>query len=136
MAVAFETCDMILSKEHAEHINFRHVDVNDQRASKFKNSFNLTATLAFLTRKSWMTTLEGDYEIIERGFKHGHGEYYMYVFRMGKVIGYDPYGFPSRKICIYYSWKPAYGDKLAVISAYPFSRSYHDFLKSRRLGYC
>ena len=50
---------------------------------------------------------------------------------MGKVIGFDPFGFPSREICIYY-----YEDKLAVISAYPFSGSYHDFLKSRRLGYC
>ena len=37
---------------------------------------------------------------------------------MGKVIGYDPYGFPSREMCVYYSWKPAHGEKLAVISAY------------------
>ena len=110
--------------------------MNDQRASKFKRSFDLTATLALLTRKTWVPELEGDYEIIERGFKHGHGEYYIYVFRMGKVIGWDPYGFPSREICIYFSWKAKYGDKLAVISAYPFSRCYHDFLKSRRLGFC
>ena len=136
MAVAFETSDMILNKEQAEHINFRHIEMNDQRASKFKRSFDLTATLALLTRKTWVPELEGDYEIIERGFKHGHGEYYIYVFRMGKVIGWDPYGFPSREICIYFSWKAKYGDKLVVISAYPFSRCYHDFLKSRRLGFC
>ena len=136
MAVAFETSDMILNKEQAEHINFRHIEMNDQRASKFKRSFNLTATLALLTRKTWEPELEGDYEIIERGFKHGHGEYYIYVFGMGKVIGWDPYGFPSQEICIYFSWKAKYGDKLAVISAYPFSRCYHDFLKSRRLGVC
>ena len=136
MAVAFETSDMILTKEQAEHINFRHVERNDQCASKFIRTFNLTATLALLTRKTWVPEREGDYEIIERGFKHGHGEYYIYVFRMGKVIGYDPYGFPSREICIYFSWKAKYGDKLAVISAYPFSRCYHDVLKSRRLGYC
>ena len=61
---------------------------------------------------------------------------YIYVFRMGKVVGCDPYGFPSREICIYFSWKAKYGDKLAIISAYPFSRCYHDFLKSRRLGIC
>ena len=49
---------------------------------------------------------------------------------MQKVIGYDPYGFTSREMCIYYSWKFIYGVKLAVILAYSFSRSYHDFLKS------
>lgn len=136
MAVAFETSDMILTQAQAEHINFRHVEINEQRASKFKRTFNLTATLALLTRKTWVSEREGDYEIIERGFKHGHGEYYIYVFRMGKVIGYDPYGFPSREICIYFSWKAIYGDKLTIISAYPYSSCYHDFLKSRRLGFC
>ena len=64
MAVAFETSDMILTKEQAEHRNFCHVEVNDQRASKFIRSFNLTATLALLTRKTWV----GDYEIIDHGF--------------------------------------------------------------------
>jgi len=136
MAVAFEISDMILSEEQAEHINFRHVTVNDQSGSKFTRSFNLTATLALLTRKTWVSELEGNYEIIERGFKHGHGEYYIYVFRMEKVIGYDPYGLSSREICIYFSWKAIYGDKLAIISAYPFSRCYYEFLKSRRLGFC
>ena len=37
-----------------------------------------------------------------------------YVIRMGKVVGYDPDGFPSREICIYFSWKAVYGDKLAI----------------------
>ena len=97
MAVAFETSDMILTKEQAEHINFRHVERNDQCASKFIRTFNLTATLALLTRKTWVPEREGNYEIIERGFKHGHGEYYIYVFRMGKVIGYDPLAFPVGK---------------------------------------
>ena len=92
--------------------------------------------LALLTRKTWVSEEEGNYEIIERGFKHGHGEFYIYVFRMGKVIGNDPYGFPSQEICIYFTWKASYGDKLAVISAYPFSKCYHDFLKSRKLRFC
>ena len=134
MAVAFETTDMILTKEQVEHINFLHVKTNEQCASKFKRNFNVTATLALLTRKTWILELDGNYEIIERGFKHGHGEYYIYVFRLGKVIGHDPFGFLSRETCIYFSWKPQYGDRMAVISAYPFSRSYHDFLKHRKLG--
>ena len=106
-AVAFENSDMMLQKEHAEHINFCQVDVNNQHASKFKRRFNLTVKLAFLTQKSWVTDLKGGYEIIERGFKHGYGKYYVYVFRIGKVIVYDTYGFPRWEICIYYSWKPA-----------------------------
>ena len=65
---------MMLEKKCAEHINFCHLDVNDQRASKLKSRFNLTATLAFLTQKSWVTDLKGGYEIIERGFKRGHGK--------------------------------------------------------------
>ena len=75
MAVAFETSDMILSKEQAEHINYRHVEINEQHTSKFKRSFNLT-----VTRKTWVPELEGNYGIIECGFKHGHGEYYIYMF--------------------------------------------------------
>ena len=39
MALPFETSDMILFKEQGEHVNYRHVEVNDQRASKFKCSF-------------------------------------------------------------------------------------------------
>ena len=45
--------------------------------------------LALLKRKTWVPEVEGNYEIIECGFKHGHGKYYMYVFRIVKVIGYD-----------------------------------------------
>ena len=73
MALPFETLDMILSKEQVEHINHRQVDVNDQRASKFKHSFNLTGRLALPCTKEW----EGGYEIIEEGFKQGHGHYYI-----------------------------------------------------------
>ena len=87
--MAFENSDMMLQKEHAEHINSCQVDVNNQHASKFKRHFNLTAKLAFLTQKSWVTDLKGGYEIIKRGFKHGYGKYYVYVFRIGKVIVYD-----------------------------------------------
>ena len=58
MAVAFETSDMILPKEQAEH-NFCHKEVNGQCASKFKSSFNLTAMLALLMQKTWSTDLKG-----------------------------------------------------------------------------
>ena len=69
---------MILTEEQAEHINFHHVEINNQGASKFKRNFNLTATLALLTWKTWVLEVERNYEIIDRGFKHGHGEYYIF----------------------------------------------------------
>ena len=78
MVVAFETSDMILTKEQAKHINFHHIEINNQRVSKFKKNFNLTATLALLTRKTSVPKVEGNYEIIDRGFKHGHGKYYVF----------------------------------------------------------
>ena len=115
MAVAFETSNTILTKEQAEHINFSHVEINNERASKFKRNFNATASWALLMWK--LVEVEGNYEIIDCGFKHGYGEYYLSVLRMGKMIGYDPYGFPSRELCIYFSWKAIYGDlpsKMAV----------------------
>ena len=59
--VVFEAPDMILSKEQAEHTNFCHIGINDQRVSKFKRSFNLTTTLALLTRKTWVPEVEGNY---------------------------------------------------------------------------
>ena len=77
MALAFKTSDMILTKEQTEHINFHHIEINGQCALKFKRNFNLTATLVLLTQKTWVTELEGNYEIIDCGFKHGHGEYYI-----------------------------------------------------------
>ena len=64
MAVAFETSNTILTKEEVENINFRHVEINNQRASKFKRKFNPTATLALLLRKTWVSEVEGNYEII------------------------------------------------------------------------
>ena len=133
MAVAYENEDFVLSTEHAEHINERHVDTDKApRASKFYQKFNLTATLALLTRRTWEQ--RDDFVIIESGFKTGHDEYFRYVFEMRKVIGTCPWGFPTKGICIYYPHNPKIANKFRIISAYPFSLGYHNFLKQRKLG--
>jgi len=82
----------MVSQEHEEHINERHVDLDKELgATKFLWSFNLTSTVAFLARK---TVVDSDnYEIIEEGYKAGHGYYYMYVFKM-KVVGVCLWGYP------------------------------------------
>ncbi|KAJ7358650.1 hypothetical protein OS493_022083 [Desmophyllum pertusum] len=132
MATAFTNSYVILSQEHADHINERHVDLDKETgASKFARSFNLTSTLTLLTRKTFEDS--NSYEIVEKGFKTGHCYYFMYVFNMSKAIGTCPDGFETNKLCIYFSWKKAYGDRFKIISAYPFSHAYHIYLKRRRL---
>ena len=86
----------------------------------------------FLTKKTF--TDSQDYEIIEEGFKVGHGHYYIYVFNMTKHIGVCLWGFPSKELCIYFSWKKEFGDRFKIISAYPFSRSYHEYLRKKKTG--
>jgi len=76
MAVSFENDYVILSHDHAEHINERHVDLDKElNASKFLRTFNLTSTVAFLARKTFVNS--DDYEIVEEGYKTGHGHYYI-----------------------------------------------------------
>ena len=65
MAVNFENEYVMLPQDRADHINERHVELNKERgASKFYRYFNLTATLAYLTRKTFRDSSE--YEIIEK----------------------------------------------------------------------
>ena len=85
----------------------------------------------FLTRKTF--TDSQDYEIIE-GYKVSHGHYFIYIFNMDKDVGVCPWGFPTKEICIYFSWRQEYGHKFKIISAYPFSRSYHDYLTKKKKG--
>lgn len=54
MAEAFETVDVILTTEQAEHINERHVNPSQHtQTSKFFISFNLPATFGLLLRRTW-----------------------------------------------------------------------------------
>ena len=132
--MAFENYDVVLSKEHFEHIQERHVreDLHPQ-ASKFRKNFHLVSCLAPLTKRTWQDSDE--YEIIDEGFRRGHGHHYMYVFTLHKVIGTDPWGFPTKKICIYYAWRPWMDGRFHIISVYPYSSSFHHFLKARKYGY-
>ena len=76
MAVNFQNEYVMLPQDRADHINERHVERNMERgASIFYRFFNLTTTLAFLTRKTF--TDSKDYEILEEGFKASHGRYYI-----------------------------------------------------------
>jgi len=120
----------VRSAKHATPINDRHMDMEKPpRASKFYLKFNLTATLAFLTCKTWAD--REDFVIIKSGYKTGHVTYYMYVFEIKKVIGTCTWGFPTKQICIYCSYNLKIADKFRIIFAYPFSWGYHNFLKKQ-----
>ena len=130
MAVPFINRYVVLSAERAEHINLRHVNNNNIGVSKFKLCFNLSSTLALLTKKTFD---DGKFEIVDSGWKHGQ-YYYMYIFDMPKVIGFDPWGVPVKLMCVYYTWKAEYGDQFHITTAYPFSRRHHEYLKWLKLG--
>ena len=132
--MAFENSDVVISKRQLDHIHERHVrqDLHPQK-SKFRKNFHLVSCLARLTKRTWQDSDE--YEIIEEGFRRGHGYYYMYVFTLRKVIGTDPWGLPTKKILIYYAWRPWMDGRFHIISSYPYSSSYHYFLKARKYGY-
>ena len=96
LQVNFESNYVMLSQEHAEHINKRHVVLDKNLgAFKFLWSFNLASTVAYLTRKTFLHS--DDYEIIEEGYKAGHGYYYMYVFKIKKVVGVCPWAYPTTR---------------------------------------
>jgi len=112
------------------NFHFSFVSILSSQTSCTSNHYNIA--VAFLARKTFVDS--DDYEIVEEGYKTGHGHYYMYVFKMKKVIGVCPWGYPRDEICVYFSWKESYGDKFHVITTYPFSRAYHVFLKQRKQG--
>ena len=133
-AEAFETVDVILTAEQAEHINERHVDpFQHTQTSKFFKSFNLSATLGLLSRRTWED--RHDVELMERGWKQGHCDYYIYVFDLYKCVGLDSWGYPCRHIAVYFSHKPSFSDKFQIITAYPFTHSYNNYFMSRRRSF-
>ena len=116
IAVAFENGDVVLSEEQAEHINERQERLDlHPRAWKFKQNFHVVSCLARLTKMTWRDS--NTYQLIEKGYKEGgHGHYFMHVFMLPKVIGTDPWGFPSRKICVYFSWRPLTDERFHIIT--------------------
>lgn len=89
MAETFETVDVILTAKHAEHINDRHVDRTQHlRTANFFLSLELSATLGLLLRRTWET--RDGVELLDQGWRSGHGHVYLYTFDAGKFVGTDP----------------------------------------------
>ena len=91
MATSIENSDFVLSEECAEDINEHHVGLDlHSRASKSKQNFHVISCLARLPKITWQDS--DKYEIVEQGYKEGHGQYYMDVLTLPKVIGTDTWG--------------------------------------------
>ena len=89
MAETFETVDVILTAKHAEHINDRYVDRTQHlRTANFFLSLELSATLGLLSRRTWET--RDGVELLDQGWRSGHGHVYLYTFDDGKFVGTDP----------------------------------------------
>ena len=115
MAVSFKNNFAMLLQEHAEHINEKHVDVaKEHGASKFLCVFNLTSTMAFLVWKPFRDS--EDYK----------SYFYIYVFKMKKLIAVCPWGYPTDEIYIY----PSPGTRLTPTNSRSLS-AYYFLLKQR-----
>ena len=114
--------DVILSDEQAAHINERRVDRHQHlRTAKF---VNLTSTLGLLSRRTWET--RADVKLTDEGWERDHGHFSSYSFDTGKFVGASP----CNEIALYYYHNTAISDKFRIITAYPFSNSYHNYFIS------
>ena len=128
---AFETSDSILTQEAAEHITERHLMSSPNvKKSLFDSSFPLEASLKAAGWYTW----EKDYpgvRIIDKGFRKGHGQFFIYVFTYNVLVGFDPEGFPAMEMAIYYS-VPKHDEKWEIITAYPFTTTYDAIFLARK----
>ena len=123
MAAAYENEDFVLSAEHAEHINERHVDTDIKLRS--------TKSLTWPQPGNRETTLSSSKAVSRRVM----ASILCMSFKWKKVIGTCPWGFPTKEICIYYSHNPKIANKFRIISTYPFSWGITTFWNSESLGF-
>ena len=126
----FTTKDSILTKAAASHITDRHLTREPNvKKSLFCATFPLDDALK---SAGWYTWEENSKYamLLETGFRKGHGIYRIYVFDFGRHIGWDPEGFATTKMAIYYA-EPVPGEKWEIISAYPWTFTYDCIFCSR-----
>ena len=87
--------------------------------SQFRRSFDLTTTLALLMERTFSDS--NFYRIEKAGFDYKHGNCYLYISNLRKVLGFSTSGKPCKELAVYYSHFPSYGDRFRIISAYTFS---------------
>ena len=122
---AFETSDCVLSEEAADRITDRHL-IREEGIQKsiFCSRFPLEDMLKAVAWYTWEENSE--YAILlDTGYRRGHGIYRLYVFDMGRMVGWDPMGVPTTSMAVYYA-EPVIGERWQIVTAYPWSKEYDD----------
>ena len=128
---SFETSDSILTESAVRHIIERHfTPVHGEKKSLFGNTFPLEESLKALASYTWEPECKQAI-MIEKGFHRGHGIYRIYVFSLDQLVGWDPEGFSTKKLAVYYAEKLV-GDKWHIISCYPWTSAYDSYFRSGR----
>ena len=127
---SFETNDSILTKTAARHIIKRHFTPKPGvKKSLFCKTFPLEENLKAVAFYTWEQDCK-DAMLIEEGYRRGHGHYRIYVFSLDQLVGWDPEGFSTKKLAVYYSEKQV-GEKWKIISCYPWTLAYDSYFRSR-----
>ena len=128
---SFETHDSILTKTAVRHIIKRHfTPVPGVKKSLFCKTFPLEDHLKTVASYTWEQDCEKAF-MLEEGYRRGHGHYRIYVFSLDHHVGWDPEGFATTKLAVYYSEK-TFGDKWTIISCYPWTSSYDSRFRAMR----
>ena len=132
MASPFETAGTFLMQAQADHINQRHVFKQDHvKTAIFRLHLDLVELLKNVSELTWEESENIDVVLLKEGWKEWHGHFYLFVFKLNEEIGTDPEGFPADHIAVYYSEKVP-GEKWEIISANPFTFTYHSQFLSRK----
>lgn len=128
---SFETCDMILTAAAVRHIIQRHLTpVRGVKKSLFCDTFPLEESLKAVSSYTWEPVCKQS-TMLEEGFRRGHGIYRIYVFSMDELVGWDPEGFSTKQLAVYYA-EIKVGNKWFIISCYPWTSSYDSYFRARR----
>ena len=113
------TNELILEHHIANHIISRHQNPGQSSSFKptstFNKSFNLTATLVFLTRRALRGNHPRCIYIPEDEFHSS----FRCVFDVEKIIGYAEDNTPCRKIVVVYETSRHHGYRWKIKTAYP-----------------
>ena len=129
---SFETSDSILTPTAAKHILDRHVNSDpDRKTALFSSTFPLQERLESVGWYTW--TDNENATLIQQGFRNGHGHYRLYVFPMDRLVGWDPWAYPTHSLAVYYAELHA-GEKWNIITAYPWSEWYYNYHWNKRFS--
>lgn len=128
---SFETSDTILTEHAVKHIIYWHATaIPGVKKALFCDAFPLEEMLKTVSSFTWEPNSKRA-RFLEKGYRRGHLIYRIYVFLLEELVGWDPEGFATNQMAVYYSEKTI-GDKWNIISCYPWTHSYDCYFRYKR----